>query len=97
MNPREAPNEVAGGRTRWAHLEFIPINIQLMIPNNQIEDVRQVRAFAISADICNQACVWGNECLTEPRTVRAIVIGNQPAKAHDSGPQAKDACPVDSE
>jgi len=33
----------------------------------QFEELRQVRAFAISADIC-QACVWGNECLTERRT-----------------------------
>jgi hypothetical protein len=52
----------------WAHLHFTRINIELIILPKKFEDLRQVRAFAISADVCNQACVWGNECLTEPRT-----------------------------
>jgi hypothetical protein len=33
----------SGGRTWWAHLEFTRPNIELTIPRNQIEDLREAR------------------------------------------------------
>jgi hypothetical protein len=37
---------LSGGRSWWAHFEFIPINITPMILPKKIEDVRHVGATA---------------------------------------------------
>jgi hypothetical protein len=38
FEPALGANEFAGGRAWWAHLAFDPMNIQLTISNNQIEE-----------------------------------------------------------
>ena len=32
-----------GGRTWWAHFKFTPINIELTIPKNQVEELMNVK------------------------------------------------------
>ena len=40
----------SGGRTWWAHLEFTPINIELTIHKEKIEDLPQLGAFMVPVE-----------------------------------------------
>ena len=41
-------NRLSGGRTWWAHFEFTRINIEPIILQNKIEDLRILWAFCAS-------------------------------------------------
>jgi hypothetical protein len=45
------PNRPCGGRTWWAHLEFIPINIKLTILRKKIEDLRGAAVMSSAGDV----------------------------------------------
>jgi hypothetical protein len=40
---RSFPSDSAGGRTRWAHLAFTRINIELTILQKEIEELMNVK------------------------------------------------------
>jgi hypothetical protein len=51
-------NWPGGGRTWWAHFEFTPINIELIIFPKKIEDLREARAsMSIAAGHCHLASI----------------------------------------
>jgi hypothetical protein len=49
-----------GGRTRWAHVEFTRINIELTILKKEIEDVHEARASMgfLAYDLSPRGSTW---------------------------------------
>ena len=82
LNPREASNEFAVGRTWWAHLKFIPISIKLTISKNQIEDLRIVGGSCVSRLVSVSGSRRKRQSV--PKQCLCVGRGCEPICAHPS-------------